>query len=732
MNAPRLLRVAVPSPLYRAFDYLPPAGMSAADVPPGVRVEVPFGRQSLVGVVMETRTHTEVPEAKLRRAKRVLDAEPLIGEELIYLARWAAEYYRAPLGQVFEALFPVRLRRGDAADAAELESFRLTEAGRTTDPQELGRAPRQTRLLARLQRLGGVAEAETLAEDGAGWRAGINALIDRGLVEVVARTPVLEPLEQLPAPEPGDAQAAAIHAVTAALGSYQAFLLEGVTGSGKTEVYLRVIEEVLARGLQAVVLVPEIGLTPQLVERFRTRLSAPLAVSHSGLNDTERLAAWMAMRDGSARVLIGTRSAVFVPLAAPGMFIIDEEHDGSFKQQEGFRYSARDLAVVRALRNSVPVLLGSATPSLESLANVRARRYRRLHLPERAGEANPPRIALLDIRGRPLSGGLSDVLVDRIRTHLDADGQVLLFLNRRGYAPRLVCHECGWLAQCRRCDAGMTVHQRRGRLQCHHCGAEAAIPDNCPGCGVLGLDRLGRGTERLEETLAALFPDHPVARVDRDTTARKGSLDALLEEIRSGRRRLLVGTQMLAKGHDFPDLTLVGVLNADHGLFGLDFRATERMAQLIVQVAGRAGRAQRPGEVLIQTHHPEHPLLATLVGKGYAAFAEAALAEREAAGLPPFAAMALLRAEAATADAPQAFLSAARQLLAAPRGVDVLGPAPAPMERRAGRYRAQLLLKSAQRARLQSALADWVPALEALPEAKKVRWSIDVDPADLF
>lgn len=736
MTVASFVRVAVPSPLFRTFDYLPPHGVPAERVMPGVRVRVPFGRQTLTGVVIETRSQTDVPAGKLRPIIELLDEQPLVGEELMYLARWAADYYRTPPGEVFETLFPVRLRRGDAAAASDLEKWVLTAEGQARNPDELSRAPRQARLLARLQRLGGEANSALLAEDGGAWRTGIKALEAKGFVRRETATPVMPPLPREVAPEPGAAQAEAVKAVGAALGGFQAFLLEGVTGSGKTEVYLRVIEAALARGCQAVVLVPEIGLTPQLLARFRSRLSAPLVVSHSGLNDTERLAAWNAMRTAEARVLIGTRSAVFVPLQAPGLFIVDEEHDTSFKQQEGFRYSARDLAVVRALRNSVPVLLGSATPSLESLFNARTRRYRLLQLPDRAGAAQPPTVSLVDVRGRRLVGGLSDTVLQGIRRHLDADGQVLLFLNRRGYAPRLTCDACGWLGQCRRCDAWLTFHQQRNRLQCHHCGAEAAAPSSCPDCANPELAPMGRGTERLEETLSELFPDTPLTRVDRDTTSRKGSMDRLLDDIRSGGRRLLVGTQMLAKGHDFPNLTLVCVMNADQGLFGLDFRAAERMAQLIVQVSGRAGRAERRGNVLIQTHHPEHPLLIQLANHGYNAFADAALREREAAGLPPYATLALLRAEASAATPSRAFLESARNLAdsmgARQLGVNLLGPAPAPMERRAGRFRSQLLLKAPERAALQKLLAEWVPQLETLPEARKVRWSVDVDPADLF
>lgn len=730
----KYLRIAVPSPLLRYFDYLPPKGFNAGDIAAGSRVRVPFGRQRLIGIVVETRATTEVPANKLKAALEVLDRAPVISDELIYLARWAARYYHTPPGAVFEALLPVRLRKGDRPDAAELERFSLTDAGRQSTPDELARAPRQARLLALLQRHDKAMSPDELAADGGGWRQGIKGLVEKGLVIRETATPVLPSLPQDTHPELGEAQQQAVDAVTGQLEGFQAWLLEGITGSGKTEVYLHIIEQVVASDRQALVLVPEIGLTPQLLDRFRQRLRAPIAVSHSGLNDTERLAAWAAMASGEARVMIGTRSAVFAPLPKPGIIIIDEEHDASFKQQEGFRYSARDLAVVRAQRNSIPILLGSATPSLESLANVAAKRYRKLALPERAGDANPPSLRLVDIRGQRLTGGLSDTLVDTIRRHLGADGQVMLFLNRRGYAPRLLCGECGWLAQCRRCDAQMTLHQKSRKLQCHHCGAEASIPQACPDCQHAPLDQLGRGTERLDETLRELFPDESIARVDRDTTTRKGSLDRLLDEIRSGKHRLLVGTQMLAKGHDFPRLTMVGVLNADHGLFGLDFRAAERMAQLIVQVAGRAGRADRAGEVLVQTHHPEHPLLRELITHGYDAFAQGALQERKNAMLPPFASMALLRAESPNANSPREFLSAAKQA-ASPFAADdtfLLGPAPAPMERRAGRYRSQLLIQSNSRAGLQNLLTQWTPLLETLPEARKARWSLDVDPADLF
>ncbi|HET6724818.1 MAG TPA: primosomal protein N', partial [Gammaproteobacteria bacterium] len=456
----------------------------------------------------------------------------------------------------------------------------------------------------------------------------------------------------------------------------------------------------------------------------------------SGLADGERARVWQAARDGVASVVIGTRSAVFLPFARPGLIVCDEEHDASYKQQDGFRYSARDVAVARAQRLDIPVILGSATPSLESLHNVRRGRYRLLSLPERTNAAPHPPFRIVDVRGQSIPGGLSMRLLGAIATHLDGGGQVLLFLNRRGFAPVLRCHDCGATSECRRCDARMTVHRRRARLICHHCGAERPVPVNCESCGGDALAPLGQGTERLEDTLRERFPGTGMVRIDRDTTRRKGAMETLLADMHEGRGGILIGTQMVAKGHDFPNLTLVGIIDADQGLYGVDFRAPERMAQLIVQVAGRAGRADKPGEVVIQTHHPDHPLLAQIAGGDYRRFADAALAEREAAALPPFAHMALIRAEAARPDPPQRFLEALRRLIerqgSADDTIDVLGPASAPMLRRQGRYRFQLLLQAPRRGSLQNLLGALLPELESIKDVRAVRWSIDVDPLELF
>ncbi|HSC48558.1 MAG TPA: primosomal protein N' [Gammaproteobacteria bacterium] len=728
---PRYLQVAVPSPLYCSFDYLPPPGTDPSTLRPGVRLRLPFGRREVVGVLLATSSQSAVPAAKLKAARRLLDDSPLIPEDMLSLARWAAEYYRHPIGEVMQALLPVSLRLGRPALAGGRARWRLNAAGYEADPAGLTRAPRQRALHALLLQHASGLDADALASGVPGYVSALKALVKRGWVEKTVQAMDLRAVDSAAGMQLNPAQEAAAAGIVAALGRYQAFLLHGVTGSGKTEVYLAAIAAVVERGQQALVLLPEINLTPQTLARFRARFGR-VAVFHSSLSDGERQDTWLAARDGRASVIVGTRSAVWLPLQRPGLIVVDEEHDPSFKQQEGFRYSARDLAVLRAQRSGAPVVLGSATPSLESLHNVEQARYVKLALPDRAGEARHPSLRLLDVRSRPLTAGVSDLLLDAVRRHLGAGGQVLLFLNRRGYAPTFLCHACGTTEQCRRCDARMTLHGR-DRLVCHHCGSERPAPARCTHCGGTSFGIAGQGTQRLEEALAALFPDAGVARVDRDSTRRKGSMEKLLDEVQRGARKLLVGTQMLAKGHDFPQVTLVGVLDADQGLFSADFRASERMAQLIIQVAGRAGRAERPGEVLIQTHQPDHPLLLHLVREGYGSFAAAALGERRAAQLPPYASLALLRAEAPAAAHPHAFLEAATRLFSGlgVKQVRILGPAPAPMERRAGRYRAHLLLQCPERGPLQRLLAEALPRLDALKEARRVRWSIDVDPASL-
>jgi primosomal protein N' (replication factor Y) len=566
----------------------------------------------------------------------------------------------------------------------------------------------------------------------------LRTLAGKGWIEPCRLVPATSP------PPPGNPeqhrvtlnreQGRAVGAVADAFGRFRPFLLEGVTGSGKTEVYLRLIERALARQLQVLVLVPEIGLTPQLHRRLQRRIEAPLAVLHSGLPEGERATAWLRARDGQAAVLLGTRSAVFTPLPRLGLILVDEEHDLSFKQQDGFRYSARDVAVRRAQLQLCPVVLGTATPSLETLHNARSGRYGWLRLRERAGSARPPRLDLLDIRSQPLRAGLSPVLLRMMEEQLAAANQVLLFLNRRGYAPVLICHDCGWVAECPHCDARLTLHRSVNRLCCHHCGYQRGLISACAACGGADLRRLGQGTERLEGDLSELFPAVSLARIDRDSTRRKGEMERLLNAARQGEHGILLGTQMLAKGHHFPNVTLVGILDLDQGLYGTDYRASERMAQLLVQVAGRAGRAEKAGRVVVQTRHPDHPLLLTLIRQGYAAFAEEALRERASASLPPFSYQALLRAEASQPELAQRFLQEAQAAAAVQaRGdVELWGPVPAPMERRAGRFRAQLLVQAPRRRPLQAFLLRWVPELYRLRDVRRVRWSVDVDPQEVL
>jgi primosomal protein N' (replication factor Y) (superfamily II helicase) len=732
-----VFQVALDTPVRRLFDYLPPVTFVSGAIQPGMRVRVPFGRRRLVGVVMGVADTSDVGPERLKAVLEVLDRQPLLDDAALALIAWAAEYYHHPIGEVVASALPRALRLGAPIAALEERWTATAQGVAALAAGELQRAPRQRALLEFLITRGG-ASAATLNEQLRSWRDAARALAARGLITSVevpaerAEPPAATASLAAPVLLPG--QSAAVARVSEAFGSFGVFLLHGITGSGKTEVYLKLVEEVIAQGRRALVLVPEIGLTPQLVGRFSARFAVPMAVLHSALTERERLAAWRDAFSGDARIVLGTRSAVFAPMPQPGIIIVDEEHDGSFKQHEGaLRYSARDLAVVRGQHAGVPVVLGSATPSLETLHNADAGRYTRLRLERRAAQdAQPPSLKLLDLRTAALRSGVSTPAVEAIERHLAADGQVMVFLNRRGYAPTLLCTACGWIAPCSECDARLTVHLAAGRLRCHHCGADAPLPARCPQCG-FAVKSVGQGTERIHEVLGALFPGVTLARLDRDVVRRRGDLEEVLERVASGEARILVGTQMVTKGHDFPNVTLVVVMNADQGLFSTDFRAPERLAQTIVQVAGRAGRGARAGEVLIQTEFPGHPLLVNLLKEGYDGFARAALGERREAAWPPFSRLAAVRASAKTREAALGFLSDARARAGTPpRRVRLLGPVPAAMARRAGRYHAQLLIESRERPALQRFLGSWLPAVEQLRSASRVRWALDVDPLELF
>ncbi len=723
-----ILRLAIATPLRRLFDYLPPAGLDAAAVTalqPGCRVLAPFGARQVCGVLIEVAEDSDVPADKLRPALEILDTAPLVSTPMLTLCQWAAEYYRHPAGEVLAAAFPRGLRRGKSSAADTEPVWQLSERGRGLPEGALQKAPRQAELLAALQDRGAARWQQLVA---AGHSAATRrSLLQKGLIEETRR-----PLEPGAAhwhagPPLSPEQAAALDGINS--DKFATFLLHGVTGSGKTEVYLKLVERALAAGRQALLLVPEIGLTPQLAERLARRFDAEIAALHSGLADGAREAAWEAARSGRAHIVIGTRSAVFASLARPGLIVVDEEHDASFKQQDGFRYSARDLAVKRGQLENVPVVLGSATPSLETLHNAGAGRYRHLRLTKRIGDSQLPGVDILDIRKLPLRGGLSEGLLQAVAGELDAGNQALLFLNRRGFAPTLQCHDCGFIANCQHCDARLTLHRAAGELRCHHCEWRMPLPDRCPSCHSPALNTRGVGTEQAEAVLRSRFPDHRIHRVDRDSMQKRGAMESLMNTVNSGEPCILLGTQMLTKGHHFPGVTLVGLLDTDAALFSADFRGPERMGQLITQVAGRAGRANRPGRVILQTHYPDHPLLRTLLEQGYDDYAERLLEERKALQLPPYGQLLMLRAEAASLDSAEQFLARLRQA-AEPGSAQLIGPLPSPMQRRGGRFRAQLLGLARHRSALQRLAVQLVSAAEAAPQGKRLRWSLDIDPLE--
>lgn len=719
-----VIQIALPVPLPRLFDYDSPTLPTV-----GARVRVPFGKRELVGVCVGENTKPDDSYAR-KPIVEVLDQESLWTPPVWQLLNWAAGYYHHALGDVIQNALPVLLRQGERASYQATTRYQVTAEGKAEALESLKRTPQQQRLLAALQKEALLSRDIRTQEFSP---SALKALQDKGWVEAVEHIPAAVQSWQLKiAAEPlqlNPEQALAVAAIGAAKKA-QTYLLEGITGSGKTEVYLQAMADVLRRGQQVLVLVPEIGLTPQTLRRFKQRFDVPVVMLHSALTDRERLDAWLDARAGSAAIIIGTRSAIFTPCKALGMIIVDEEHDSSLKQQEGFRYHARDLAVMRGHEESVPVILGSATPSLETLNNALHKRYAHLTLTMRAGAAKPARHVLLDIKNTQLKAGLSKPLLDLMGEHLKAGQQVLLFLNRRGYAPALMCHECGWLAKCRRCDAYYTVHQGQRQLQCHHCGSQQSLPRQCHDCGSTQLIGRGVGTEQLEQVLQQHFPEYPVLRIDRDSTRRKGSLNQYLDDARDNKYPILVGTQMLAKGHHFPEVTLATLLDVDGALYSADFRAAERLGQLFTQVAGRAGRASKPGTVVLQTHHPEHELVQDLVNNGYSHFAKSALQERHLTQLPPFSQQALFRAEANNAAAVIEALRSIANLFPQREDAFVLGPLPAVMERRAGRYRYQLLLQTQQRGLRAQLLRYVLPQLESLPMLRKVRWSLDIDPQD--
>ncbi len=724
-----IVRVALDIPLPTLFDY-----MAADGVAVGQRVLVIFGRRQMVGVVMECVADSALALERIKQVTHVLDEAPLLPEELLTLLRFCSDYYHHPLGATVLPALPVQLRSSQPVALKEALHYTLTVSGRSLDLSLVSkRKVVQHRILAALQQ-GALTNAQLRALSSSAASA-LKVLLQEGWVETCTPSPAHSTFTFNNAHTLTAEQQQAVDAVTQTK-SYGCFLLHGITGSGKTEVYVHlmhhVLHNILQHGGQVLMLVPEINLTPQLENYFRSRFpDAELVSLHSGLNDGERTQNWLRAQTGRASIVLGTRLAVFTPLPQLALIIVDEEHDSSFKQQDGLRYSARDVAIFRANQRSVPIVLGSATPSLESYHNARSGRYRMLRLTQRAAvEAKLPEVRCINISNTFMQHGISEPLLKALAERLQRGEQSLIFINRRGYAPVLMCTACGWLSGCSHCDGKLVLHLNERKLRCHHCGHQERVPHACPSCGNADLQPVGIGTQRVESALQEYFPQARILRVDRDSTRNKGTWNAMRQQIQDDAVDILVGTQMLAKGHDFPNLTLVGVLNPDSALYSADFRASEKLFAQLAQVAGRAGRADKPGEVLIQTAFPDHPLFRALREHNYDSWAQTLLAERLSAGFPPFVYQVLLRAEGRDKGEVYAFLQqaqAAATALSLP--VEVYGVVPAALPRRANHLRAQLLVQSDSRKSLQQFLRAWRPLLDALP-AKKLRWSLDIDPLE--
>lgn len=669
MTKMSILRIALPTPLRRLFDYLPPQGVDIKALTPGIRIRVPFQSRTLIGILIEVVNESTIAYGKLKNALEVLDDQSVLTQDVYKICKWASEYYHYSLGEVLSNALPTLIRKGKLLTAPQTPGEDPLQVSSTTEP-----------------------------------RLNLNP-----------------------------AQKNAINKIITPQNQFKVFLLDGVTGSGKTEVYLQTMEKILEAGKQVLMLVPEISLTPQTLDRFRARFSVPIIALHSGYTEKQRFTGWLAACTGEAKIVIGTRSAVFTPFANLGLIIVDEEHDPSFKQQDRFRYHARDVAVMRANLNQIPIVLGSATPSLESLLNVKRERYELLSLPERAGDAQLPSYDIVDVRNLQGDLGLSPKLLTAMHQHLNSGNQVMLFLNRRGFAPVLYCTQCAWVAGCKRCDTRMVYHQTPLRLQCHHCDSRSKIPETCGQCKQKSLQPVGIGTQRLHEALQSHFPTVPIIRVDRDSTQRKNAMEDLLKQIHTQDIAILLGTQMLAKGHHFPNVTLVGVVDADAGLFSADFRAAEQLGQLLLQVSGRAGRGEKPGTVMIQTHHPEHPLLQTLIHQGYSAFAQALLGERALATLPPYSHFAVFRAEGYIKQGATDFLTTIKSICETlTDSVTVLGPVSALIGKRKGLHCQHLLIKANQRNALRQLLQSLLQKIEELPQSRTIKWVLDVDPVEVI
>ncbi len=725
-----IIQVALPVPLFRFFDYrIESIGQDDLTTLLGKRVSVPFGPRQVVGMIVDVQQDVDYDQSKIKSIIELKDSEAIFDSTFLSLAKWLSDFYLHPLGEVIATMLPVLLRKSAKVEWPHIEYLSIDQSNPQDLDVKLGRSKLQLALFKQLEK-GEQALKEVRKKYNA---ATVKALIDKGLIQKQSKPIQAQDwqaqISVAEKPRPNLEQSIAISTINEAVG-FNTFLLEGVTGSGKTEVYLQIIEPLLLAGKQVLILVPEIGLTPQTVSRFESRFGISVGVLHSNLNNKERALVWKQAKEGEIGIVIGTRSSIFTILKNPGMIIVDEEHDESFKQQDGLRYHARDVAAYRSKQLNIPLVLGSATPSLESLHNTIVKKFRHLPLTQRAGNATMPTQLLMDMRNQNLQFGIADSMLEKIKVQLEQGNQVMVFVNRRGYAPSIMCHSCGHVESCEPCATPFTVHKSTRNLQCHRCAATRYIPNKCSRCGHKELVTEGIGTEQIQLGLEQLFPDYKSIRIDSDSVRGKGKLSRLLTQINNNEYQLLIGTQILSKGHHFPNVTMVLILNVDGALFSADFRAPEKLAQLITQLAGRAGRSDKQGEMWLQTHNPQHPLLQDLINNGYGDFARFALLERKHALLPPYEYQIALRVESTYLLQAEKFLKMSQPIFEQFQKLRAIGPFPAFIEKKQGRFRMLLIVQSASRSYLNKAMAQVVNFLDQQAESKRVKWYVDVNPID--
>ena len=722
---------AIAIPLYRIFDY---AINDSELVRVGTRYRLPFGQGSRTGVLLAAHNSANVQPDRIKAAGECLDDSPVLSGHLIALATWMSNYYLQPIGEVLFQCLPRYLRKARREKPVRVKYWQANTIDPVLRERIKKRSPRQHQILFAIEQSVCGLNALQLKNVNSNWHNLVRSLEDKKAIAWDWSKPQASstPLEDLP--ELNREQADAFSQMEGRFSRFSVHLLDGITGSGKTEVYFRLIQSQLNQQSQVIYLVPEIGLTSQLVERVRRRFGERFAISHSALTERRQYEAWERFRQGEVSIMLGTRSSLFSQSARLGLIIIDEEHDASYKQEDGIRYHARDVAIKRAQMLDIPILLGSATPSLESLNNCEREHYFWYRLSQRPTRYAPPGIQLIDSRNTILEHGCSPYLLQRIEHHLGQNNQVLLYLNRRGFAPVVMCHECGWQAVCRHCDSRLTLHQSLNRLLCHHCGFAQPVPSSCGDCANTGIRHYGIGTEQLEQGMKKRFPDYQVLRIDRDSITSRDDFARRMETLREGGPCLLIGTQMIAKGHDYPAITMSAILDADQALFSASYRASERLVQTAVQVSGRSGRGDQAGEAYLQTDFPDHPLMQALANQDYRKIADTITRERKLLGFPPYARVVMFRADALSLQQATDKLDEIKHCLAdstTRHQVKCIGPIPALMTRRIGRYRAQLCLISPDMRKLRSVLRESMPEIELIKSTQKVKWVVDVDAFDL-